>query len=392
MLKKSFLICALASSMFIGGISSAMAEMSEQELRLTALEEKQQANDQLLEILKRFTWHGDLRTRYQWEATQGSAAGAHKLDRDRMRLRFMIGATVHMSKNLDIGFRLDTPGVGTIDSGNATLDGGFGSKGIDLGRAYFNYRPNIMGLETSVWGGKFAPNFMRSEIVWDSDVNPEGFAESFSKKLGDTKVEANFGQFLLDENNPGKEIWLMGYQGVLSQKTGIGKFKFAVAYYDVVNSEGTTSAPTGSSGILNTASEVEMLDIMAEWSEKIMGQKLKIFGEYEQNVGKLAAGVSDLDTAWQIGAKYGKSGEKFGDYDLKVIYRVVQSSAVLDSISDSDFHGGNSNGRGFEAGGSIGLRKGVKLALTYFDTRDERAIGDSPQENQTFQADLKFKF
>ena len=45
--------------------STVMAEMSEQELRLLALEEKQQANAVLLEVMKRFTWGGDLRTRYQ---------------------------------------------------------------------------------------------------------------------------------------------------------------------------------------------------------------------------------------------------------------------------------------------------------------------------------------
>ncbi|MBT3367143.1 MAG: hypothetical protein HN416_08310, partial [Nitrospina sp.] len=98
---------------------------------------------------------------------------------------------------------------------------------------------------------------------------------------------------------------------------------------------------------------------------------------------------ADLDTAWQLGAKYGKSGKKFGDYDLKVIYRMVQTEAVFDVISDSDFHGGRSNARGFETGGSIGLAKGINLAFTYFDTQEERG---TQRENETFQADLKFKF
>jgi len=96
-----------------------------------------------------------------------------------------------------------------------------------------------------------------------------------------------------------------------------------------------------------------------------------------------------LDTAWQLGAKYGKSGKKFGDYDLKFIYRVVQTEAVLDALADSDFHSGVNNARGFEAGGGIGLAKGVKLAFTYFNTQEERGTSD---EKQTFQADLKFKF
>ncbi len=368
--------------------SIAMAEMSEQELRLQALEERQQGNAALLDVLKRFTWYGDLRNRYQAEETETSTSSA---PRDRFRLRFRFGGKVHMSKDLDVIFRLDTPGVGSVDSGNATLDGTFGSKGIDLGVAHFNYTPTIFGMDTTVMGGKFKPPFMKSEIIWDSDVTSEGLAEHITLlNNGKTTIDAIFGQLVLEENNPGRDLYLMAYQGVLTQKTGMGKFKFAVGYYDVVNHEENTAlTAVGTNSSVSTGSEVKMLDFMGEWSNKIMGHKLKIFGEYEKNVGALLAGNSDLDTAWQLGAKYGKSGKKFGDWDLKVLYRVVQSEAVLDTISDSDFHGSRSNARGWETGGGIGLRKGVKLAVTYFDTQEERG---TKRENWTLQTDLKFKF
>lgn len=385
MFKKYFLIFALAT--LTGGVPSvAKAEISEQELRLMALEEKQQANAQLLEILKRITWYGDFRTRYQSESTQISATDIS--ERDRGRIRFRLGATVHMLKDLDIGFRLST-GDAQRDSGNETLDGGFTNKDIDLNMAFFRYTPDVAGLETTWQGGKFKPPFMKSEIIWDDDVTVEGISEQFSHKFGDTKLEANFGQFIYDEfDSTGADIVILGYQGVLSQQTVFGKFKFAVGYYDVQNVEDARSAPTGTTLLSNT-SEVKMLDIMGEWSEKIAGKKLKLFGEYTQNVGDLATGNPDLDTAWQVGAKYGKSGKKFGDYDLKVTYRLVQTEAVFDVISDSDFHGSRSNARGFEAGGSLGLAKGVKLGITYFDTEEERG---TQWERETLQVDLKFKF
>ena len=107
------------------------------------------------------------------------------------------------------------------------------------------------------------------------------------------------------------------------------------------------------------------------------------------NTGDLASGNPDLDTAWQLGAKYGSSGKKFGDYDMKIIYRVVQTEAVFDVISDSDFHDGRSNARGFKAEGSFGLAKGVKLRFAYFDTQEERG---TQRDHEKFQADLKFKF
>ncbi|MBT3923839.1 MAG: hypothetical protein HOF21_14825 [Nitrospina sp.] len=386
MLKHSFFTSVWVILLIWTMPTIALAEMSEQELRLQALEEKQEANARILEILQRFSWYGDLRTRWQSESTEQSGV----LDeRDRARIRLRVGAQIHMFKNLDIGFRMSTAGLTSRDSGNQTLDGGFTHRAFDLDLAYFKYTPNLAGWKTTLHGGKFKPPFMKSEIIWDSDVTPEGISEQFSQKFGNTVLDANFGQFMYDELNPGDDILILGYQGVITQKTDIGKFKIAVAYYDVTNAEDPNSDFSGNGGFLDTTDEVKMLDIMTEWSEKIAGNKLKLFGEYTQNVGKLTEANQDQDTAWQVGAKYGKSGKKFGDYDLKVIYRVVQAASVLDSISDSDFHGGRSNARGFEFGGGFGLAKGVKVSLTYFDTREEQG---ADRNNQTFQADLKFKF
>ena len=393
MLKKGFLIGAMAVATLMGGMRSvAMAEMSDQEMRLLALEEKQNANAELLEIMKRFTWKGDLRLRYQGETRE--QPNNVESDRDRYRLRFRVGADIHMLKDLDIGFRLNTAGLAERDSGNQTFDGGFTHRAFDLDQAFFRYTPSVAGWNTTWQGGKFDPPFMRSEVVFDSDITVEGISEQFSKKFGNTQLDANFGQFVYDEINSGDgsdDIFILGYQGVVTQKTDLGKFKFAVAYYDVVNAEDPLTTFSSSTGF-NTNSEIKMLDFMAEWSEKVMGQELKVFGEYEQNVGKIDSAdrtSGDLNSAWQVGAKYGKSGKKFGDYDLKVIYRVVQANSVLDTISDSDFHGSNSNGRGFEAGGSLGLAKGVQLAITYFNTQEERGNKD---EREILQTDLKFKF
>jgi len=385
-MKKYFLIFVLAGISFMGDFSSlAMAEMSEQEMRLRALEEKQQANAQLLEILKRFSWYGNLRTRFQTESTETPGVTD---ERDRGRLRFRLGANVHMLKDLDIGFRMTTGGLTSRDGGNVTLDDGFSHKAFDLDQAFFRYQLTIAKWDAVLLGGKFLPTFMKSEIIWDDDVNVEGIGQQFSRKFGDTTLDANFGQFIYDEFDPGDDIIILGYQGILTQKTGLGKFRFAAAFYDVKNTEDVATTFSGTSLLSNT-SEVRMLDLMGEWSEKVLGKELKLFGEYTRNIGDLASGNEDLDTAWQVGAKYGKSGKKFGDYDLKVIYRLVQTEAVFDVISDSDFHDGRSNARGFEAGGSLGLSKGVKLAITYFDTQEERG---TKRENQKLQTDLIFSF
>ena len=63
---------------------------------------------------------------------------------------------------------------------------------------------------------------MKSEIIWDDDINVEGISEQFSRKFGDTTLAANFGQFIYDELDPGDDIIILGYQGVITQKTGLG--------------------------------------------------------------------------------------------------------------------------------------------------------------------------
>ena len=384
-MKNRFIFYSFVVLVFLCALPfSAFAAISEQERRLRALEEKQQISSELLEVLKRFTWYGDLRLRWQTESTETPGVTD---ERDRGRLRFRLGANIHMFKDLDIGFRMATGGLTSRDGGNLTLDGGFTHKSFDLDRAFFRYQPTVAGWKTGWQGGKFKPPFMKSDIIWDDDINVEGISEQFSRKFGDTTLAANFGQFIYDELDPGDDIIILGYQGVITQKTGLGQFKVAVGYYDVLNTEDSATTFSGTTLLSNT-SEVKMFDLMGEWSEQILGQELKLFGEYTKNTGTLANG-SGLDAAWHLGVKYGKSGRNLCDYDLRVIYRVVQTEAVFDVISDSDFHDGRSNGRGFEAGASIGLAKGIKLAFTFFGTQEERG---TKRESEKFQTDLMFKF
>jgi hypothetical protein len=362
--------------------SLAFAGISEQERRLRALEARAGASSELLTILERFTWHGDFRLRYQNQ--QVDTADSNTLDRDRFRLRFRLGATVHMFKDLDIGFRMGTGGLTARTSGNSTFDSTFSNKSFDLQRAYFKWTPGLFTVE----GGKYAVPFMKSSLLWDSDINIEGVSEQYSHKAGDTHFQLILGQFMVDEINPGEDIVLYAYQGIIGQDTRLGKFKAALAYYDFANHEDPNSA-TAAGGSNNTGSEVKVLDIIVQWSEKIKGKKLTLFGEYAKNTGDLASGQADLDTAWDVGFKYGKSGKKFGDWELGSNYRVVQTEAVFEPFTDSGTNLGSTNFRGYKISGAMGLRKGVKLKMSYYDTRAERG---SRNDIKIFQTDLMFKF
>ncbi|MBT5470686.1 MAG: hypothetical protein HOK41_08795 [Nitrospina sp.] len=378
---KPFFIFVILFWMISG--ATAFANEKDYERAMRVFEDKYKSKFAILDAFERFSWKGDFRLRYQHD--QRDQAVANTLDRNQLRLRFRLGSTVHLYEDLDIGFRIVTGTLGSATSSNATLDSGFGNKSFNLDRAFFKWTPKPFVLQA----GKFPVPFRKSQLIWDGDVNVEGIAEQFSHKMGNTNLKLILGQFIIDEINPGDDIKLFAYQGILEQQTGLGKFSVALAYYDYADHEDPVTAPTGGTASNNTLSEVKVVDLMGMWSGSAYGKPLKFFAEYAKNTGALAPGQPDLDAAWHAGFAYGKSGQKFADWDIKLLYRVVQTEAVLDALADSDFQGGRNNGRGVKVSGSMGLRKGIKLTLTYYNTQQERGAID---EQQKFQSDLIFKF
>lgn len=53
--------------------------------------------------------------------------------------------------------------------------------------------------------------------------------------------------------------------------------------------------------------------------------------------------------------------KKFGEWNVELSYRYLESDATLDSLSDSDFHLGGTNTKGYTIGGAFGLFKNVTI-------------------------------
>ena len=83
---------------------------------------------------------------------------------------------------------------------------------------------------------------------------------------------------------------------------------------------------------------------------------------------------------------------KAWDWQANYMYRIVEADAVLDALSHSDFHGGGTNARGHQFGLNIGLRKGVYVAFTYFNTTTDSGAKTSKSGRDKLQVDLKLKF
>ena len=399
----------------LAGTTSAMTK---EELAREALIERVNSHDKLLETLERISWFGDMRLRYEMvdRASDNSTANdadGH-LDTDRPRIRFRFGARAHVYEDLDFVFRLSTGGDDASTSGNTTLDGTFGNEAISLNLAYGSWE-FMDGL--TVQGGKVKNPFMKSEVVWDGDVNPEGLSEIYQKKSGDPTLHYVAGQYIVEETDrnttfDSDDVVLLAWQAQLHQKTKAGKFKFAVAWYDYNHLTDPGSAITKQLGSgdgqrnsqvtgtdVNTTN-MQIFDFMADWSSPLGSKHGSLFYEYAVNTDADApAGnntiAQDLDTAWQLGFKFGdKNVKKTGQWQIKTLYRLVQQDAVFYALTDSDFHQGGTNAKGIELGAKYAIRKGMQLGYTFFDTKNERGDinGGKFDVPGKHLLDLKFKF
>lgn len=116
--------------------------------------------------------------------------------------------------------------------------------------------------------------------------------------------------------------------------------------------------------------------------------QVSLLGEFVKNVGLDKAAMNNLnrpdpvvnnrssgtgnweggDTAWYMGVNFGKPTTLFserGDWAFGVGYRYVESDAVVDGFTDSNFGGGGTNMKGYTLSAALALSKQTALHLSY---------------------------
>ncbi|MCW1911939.1 putative porin [Luteolibacter sp. GHJ8] len=96
------------------------------------------------------------------------------------------------------------------------------------------------------------------------------------------------------------------------------------------------------------------------------------------------------DTAWNMNFLFGRTAmDKKGDWIAGIGYRYVESDAVVDGFTDSDFGGGGTNLQGFTLGGALAVSPSVRVGLKWM-TSDE--VTGPPLSTDTLQFDINAKF
>jgi len=307
----------------------------------------------LAKWLEKVKVKGDFRLRH--ESTIRTSIDKH--DRHRQRLRFRIALDFLLPQQFTIKTRFAS-GVGEQGSTNQSFDNLSSQKRIWIDRAYLVWTP--FDDMVRIQGGRMANPFWQtypSDIVWDTDVNPEGFSQSLRFKIGDNaNLFANFLQMVADEDSGNNsDQWMFGQQ--IGGKIGLpmeSHAGLAVTYYEWLNEN---FAPAGDLGAVKKlgsnrggagvlSNQFGILEITGQVTSKVGHVPVLLEGTFIRNTDHDSSFTPKLDTGYQFGTRIGKA-KKAKTWELAYFRKWVQADATLADVADSDFGGTNREGHIF---------------------------------------------
>jgi hypothetical protein len=337
----------------IKGELEAIADSTSQaNQRLTKLESDTAANkketDAKAKQLGNFNFSGDIRIRFEPFFQEG----AKDRNRERFRLRFNI--TGKVSDEISGGFSLAT---GTLDdpvSTNQTFSGFLNRKSIGIDKAFITYKPNYAKF-LKLEAGKFAFPWYRTPMTFDSDVNPEGFAQtlSFDMKSSVLKNITLVGfQLPINEVSSGADSFILGgqiqAQFQLSPKVKLGLYGAGINFLRTdplgvaaaARTAGTlvgslnnsnTLRKNSSGTVLGYATKFAYLDAIAKLDLDIHPRfPLAFLFNFVNNV----RGPKERSGYW-IETTIGKQKEA-KDVQFGYTYARIEKDAVISAFNESD--------------------------------------------------------
>ena len=339
----------------------------------------------------------DFRLRHQWERKNSDDEG-----RNRTRIRYRLGLQSKIAKNVSLAAGLATGGSDSRST-NETLEDAFDTPDIRLDYAYAEWTPEAIDGLTLV-GGKHKRKpflWLPTDMLWDSDVNPEGFAANYQTDLSDdVAFFGNAAYWLvdhIDQNDPDPSVVVL--QGGLSGKGEKLDAKGAVAYHNFKGLKGRAAVPntggTNTTGGGVITNDYNTVSLGAEVGvKKLFGglpfnadERIAVFGEWVKNNDVTTA---TGDSGYAVGVKFGhKKVKKPGNWQFKYQHVELERDAFVDFTPDSDRLGGDTNVESEEFAFKYAMKKNVIFGLDYYISDTETGTSD---EEHLLQADLLLKF
>ncbi len=341
---------------------------------------------------------GDFRLRHSYLDQEGQSIR----NRDRFRARvqgvFALRSDIRVTTGLASGD--DSP-----TSTNVSFDNAFSSKPLRLDLAFIEWTPE--GPWTLRAGKMFNPFFQvgSDQLVWDSDVRPEGF--NVSASWGESSLlHLHLGGFWLKERgaptpeNDASDSMLYAAQAyydgkLLTESLG---FVFGASYYEATYMDGYPTLYSNSDGLGNTVdtvtvgtksttyytTEFKTLEGFTQFRFNL-GLPLVVFYRHLQNLD-----TDENSSGWSAGLKVG-SMKNQGGWELGYAYRYLESDVWIGVFPDSDLGNGGTDLQGHVASLGYGIRDNVTAKLTTYFV-DENISRDETTDVFYGLLDIEFLF
>lgn len=337
-------------------------------------------------------------------------------DRDRLRVRMRLALEAQLSPGASAGIRIATGSLLDPVSTNQTLGNTGRPFQVILDRAFLRYQTAAQAITATA--GRMPNPFFGTDLVWDPDLNFDGVAIKVAPRhFGDEGAVAyafepfmTVGAFPLQEVELStRDKWLYGGQlGFGWKAAGGSHLRLGAAYYAYDGITGERSAvdsrltdftapqfvqkgnslfeisnesdPSSTSILFGLASDFREANATLSWElVGVLPVDVVATADYVKNVGfdrdeiltrtglNLPEETSAHGLALAVGRR--KVAER-GDWQVFGELRRLEADAVLDAFTDSDFHLGGTNAKGWIAGFSYALRDHLLLTTRYLSSNE----------------------
>jgi len=383
-------------------------------------------------------------------------------DRQRLTLRGRIEIDAKLSDQVQAGLRIATGSTGnSATSTSQTLGNDFNRYTLGLDRAYIRWQPSVLMNGLSADFGRMPNPFYSTDLAWPEDLAFDGIATKLSHSFKpERSLFATAGIFPLEEFSLGtKDKWLLGAQvgGEVDVARGV-QFKLGLAAYDFHHMEGqreTNPPPSGPrAGTVNyfasqyapglrlkgntlinlndpTSTAAPTWGLASKFRPINLTANLQLEGVLPVPVGltldwikntafnikdiEARAGVPMTDLREKTNAAQARLQvgnlklARRGDWQAFATYRIVQRDAWIDGFTDTTWHLGGTNYKGWSIGTNVGLDKNFWMGARWTSTRNlddgvrflavpgdptslSGNLSSAPLKIDVFQLDLNARF
>lgn len=343
-----------------------------------------------------------------------------QLSRQRLTLRARLGAVAKVSEDFAAGIRLVAAGTTGATSESSTLGTDFSRLNASFDRAWVRWEPRY---NLRFEAGRMATPFFGTDLLWPDDLSVDGVVARAEQDLGSGLFAfATAGAFPLEEFALSKkDKWLYGVQlGADWSATNRVQLRVALGLYDFQNVEGvreTDPPPTGTRAatvayqlsqypasarqkgntlinlndptstaapVWGLASKFKPVNLTAAMTlSHLDPYQVGLSFDYVRNTGfdiadiRQRAGTSAVDivqpktTGLQLRGQIGTSRlAERGDWLAFVAMRRFERDAWIDGLTDTTWHLGGTNYKGFSLGGQYAIDHNTTFGARWTSTRN----------------------